>query len=135
MQQTNTEIFWLTLTILMTALFWVPYIINRMREQGAWPALRNPQPDTQPEAAWAKRMMKAHENAIENIAIFAPLVIIIEVLNIQSEMTATLCAVYFMSRLSHFTLYVMKVPFLRTVAFFIGFLCQFSLGITILNAV
>ena len=135
MQQTNTEIFWLMLTIMMTALFWVPYIINRMREQGPWPALRNPQPDTQPEAAWAKRMMKAHENAIENIAIFAPLVIIIEVQNIHSELTATLCAVYFVSRLSHFILYVMKVPFLRTVAFFIGFLCQFSLGITILNAV
>lgn len=35
----SNEIYWLVLTILMTSLFWVPYIINRMSEQGILNAL------------------------------------------------------------------------------------------------
>ena len=52
MQNISTEITWLTLTLLMSALLWVPYILNRMYEDehGAWAALYNPQPDTRPKA-------------------------------------------------------------------------------------
>lgn len=30
----TTELYWLIMTLLMTALFWVPYIFNRIIEQG-----------------------------------------------------------------------------------------------------
>ena len=30
----TTELYWLTLTALMTALFWVPYVLNRMVMNG-----------------------------------------------------------------------------------------------------
>jgi len=35
----STELYWLVMTLLMTSLFWVPYIINRMLEQGILNAL------------------------------------------------------------------------------------------------
>ncbi len=132
MQQINTEIFWLALTLLMTALFWVPYILNRMNEHGVWPALYNPQPDIRPKAQWAERMMRAHTNAVENLVIFAPLVLAIEILELNSNMTATVCGIYFFARLGHFFLYSFKVPFFRTIAFLIGFMCQMTLTFTLL---
>lgn len=78
--ESTQEICWLVMTVFMTALFWVPYIINRMLEHGIWPALWNPQPDAGPRAQWAERMMWAHENAVENLAIFASLVLMLVVL-------------------------------------------------------
>ncbi len=133
MSHLSNEIFWLVLTLLMTGSLWVPYILNRMYEHGIWPALYNPQPDTRPKAQWANRMMKAHENGIENMVIFAPLVLIIEMLDRNSSMTATLCSVYFFTRLLHAVLYAVKVPFFRTVAFLVGFACQVALGVVILQ--
>lgn len=131
----SIELFWLTLTILMTALIWVPYIINRLVEHSPWPALMNPQPDLRPKAQWAERLMRAHDNAVENLVIFAPLVLTLHVLGVSTATTAAACAVYFFARLSHLLLYTFGVPFFRTVAFFIGFLCQMTLGLTILGMV
>lgn len=133
MQHINTEITWLTLTLLMTALFWVPYILNRMVEHGVWPALYNPQPDTQPKAQWAERMMKAHANAVENLVIFAPLVLAVEISGLNSQTTEMACIVYFFARLAHFILYSLKVPFFRTLAFLTAFVCQITLALALLN--
>jgi uncharacterized MAPEG superfamily protein len=130
----STELLWLTLTILMTALIWVPYIINRMREHGPWPALWNPQPDTRPKAPWAERLMRAHANAVET-GVFcgrgggggpptgpAP------------PATAAACGIYFFVRLAHMLLYAFAVPLLRSVAFLVGVACQMTLGLTLLGA-
>ena len=35
------ELFWLAASALLTAVLWVPYIVNRMAEHGLWPALQN----------------------------------------------------------------------------------------------
>ena len=75
----STELHWLTLTALMTSLFWLPYILNRLSEMGIVPAVMNPSTDPTPKAVWAKRMMRAHANAVENLVIFAPLVIAVHV--------------------------------------------------------
>lgn len=132
MLQPSTEIFWLTLTIVMTALLWIPYILNRMVEHGVWPALYNPQPDTQPKAQWAERMMKAHGNAAENLVIFAPLVLVVEMLKLGTHFTSLVCATYFFARLAHFLLYSFRIPFFRTVAFLVGVFCQIAMGLVIL---
>ena len=125
------EIFWLTSTATLTALFWVPYILNRLKEHGVWPALRNPQPDLRPRAQWAERMMRAHTNAVENLAIFAPLVLALHVTGLSAPATADACMVYFFARLAHYVIYTLGLPLLRTVAFFTGFLAQMVLAITL----
>jgi uncharacterized MAPEG superfamily protein len=125
------EIFWLTSTVTLSALFWVPYIINRLKEHGVWPALRNPQPDLRPRAAWAERMMRAHANAVENLVIFAPLVLALHVTSLNTPSTASACMVYFFARLAHYVIYTLGLPLLRTVAFFIGFVSQMVLAMTL----
>jgi hypothetical protein len=53
------EMFWLTLTAVMTGLMWVPYILDRIMVRGLMGAMANPSPNDQPQSAWAQRMMAA----------------------------------------------------------------------------
>ena len=117
----------------MTALFWVPYILNRMFEQGIGPALWDPQGVTETKKAWAERMMKAHQNAIENLALFAPSVIIIQMLGLNSATTASACMVYFFARLAHYLVFSFAVPVLRIASFLVGFAAQITLLIQIIK--
>lgn len=131
----TTELYWLALTVLMTALIFVPYILNRMKEHGIWPAVWNPQPDTRPKAQWAERLMRAHANAVENLVVFAPLVLALQVVGVSTAATASASMVYFFARLAHVLLYTFAVPLLRTVAFIVGFVCQLTLALTLLQVI
>ncbi len=136
MQETLTaELFWLAMTVLMTALFWVPYILNRMKEQGVWNALWDPQGHTKAEAPWAQRMMRAHENAVENLVIFTPLVLALHMTGLSTSATAGACMVYFCARAAHFVLFTFAIPLLRVVTFLVGFFAQMVLGLTLLGVI
>jgi uncharacterized MAPEG superfamily protein len=129
----TTELYWLVLTTLMTALFWVPIILNRITELGPWETLQTP--TLRPEARWAERLIKAHANAVENLVIFAPLVLAIQLTGTGSSSTITACVVYFFARLVHVLAYVAAVPVLRTLAFAAGFFCQMTLALTLLKVI
>jgi uncharacterized MAPEG superfamily protein len=123
----TTEISWLVATVLMTSLFWVPYILNRFAEKGILVAIWDPQGMTQARAAWADRMMRAHKNAIENLMIFAPLVIVVQQFNLATDATAIAAMVYFYARLVHFTVFTLAIPVLRVASFLVGFGAQMVL--------
>lgn len=129
------ELYWLTLTALLTTLLWVPYILKHIAEVGLVPALTYQNLDTTPEAAWGKRAKRAHYNAVENLAVFAPLAITVVLIGAGSATTATACAVYFFARLVHYPAAVFRVPFLRTLTFAIGWLALLALAVAILGAV
>src|SRR5205809_6731756 len=101
------ELFWLTLTVILTGLMWVPYVLNRCQVRGLGGAMANPSRNDKPHAEWANRMMFAHDNAVENLIIFAPLVLILATIDnsltptdppILTKTTQIACAVYFWSR-------------------------------------
>jgi uncharacterized MAPEG superfamily protein len=96
----SREMFWLVLTVAMTGLFWVPYILDRIMVRGLMGAIANPSPNDKPQSPWARRMMAAHTNAVENLVIFAPLVLVTQALGIATAVTAFACALYFWSRLA-----------------------------------
>jgi len=112
----------------------VPYILNRLLEQGIGVALWDPQGKTDSKKAWARRMMQAHQNAVENLVIFAPTVIIIELLHINSTASATACMIFFFARLTHYLVFSFAVPVLRIVSFLVGFAAQISLIVHILQS-
>jgi len=130
----SVEIYWLIMTVIMTGLFWVPYIINRLREEGVGKALWNPNADPGPKAAWAQRMMAAHENAVENLVIFAPLVITVQLLGVNSNTTAMACLVYFVARLLHYIVFTLGVPVMRVITFVIGVAAQVTLALEIIKS-
>jgi uncharacterized MAPEG superfamily protein len=131
----SREIFWLTLTIAMTGLFWVPYILDRARIRGLTGAMDNPRPTDPPQSDWAQRQMCAHTNAVENLVIFAPLVLIVETLDVSSGITAAACSAYFWARLVHYIVYTMGIPVARTLAFTVGWLAQAVLVLAIFGVV
>lgn len=129
----SIEVYWLVLTILMTSLFWVPYIINRMIELGILTAIWDRYGLTDTKKDWVNRMMQAHNNAVENLVIFAPLVILIQMTGMNSTTTANACIIYFFVRLIHYFVFTFAIPLLRVVTFLIGFGAQVVLALTLLG--
>jgi uncharacterized MAPEG superfamily protein len=120
----TTELLWLTLTIILTGLMWLPYILDRIMVRGVAGAMANPTRRDKPQSAWAERLFLAHSNAVENLIIFAPLVLLLDALGHSTQWTVLACAVYFWSRLAHAIVYTLGLPVVRTLAFAVGFLCQ-----------
>ncbi|MCK1654145.1 MAPEG family protein [Bradyrhizobium sp. 149] len=129
------ELFWLTLTVVLTGILWIPYTINRCQIRGLGGAMANPSRGDKPLAEWANRLMFAHDNAVENLVIFASLVLILNAVDYSTKWTVLASAVYFWSRVAHLIVYVMGVPVFRTAAFLVGFAAQAVLAVAIFKMV
>jgi hypothetical protein len=115
----TTELYWMTLTVFMTALFWVPYVLDRYIVRGFWPALAGTQPEGNgPQSVWAQRAIRAHENAAENLVIFVPKMAVVA---------------YFFARLAHFIVYTSGIPVMRTLTFSVGWAAQIIILLAILG--
>ena len=127
----TVELQYLTWVTLFTALMWIPYILNMITVRGLMDAVGYPE-SPKSMASWANRMKGAHSNAVENLVVFATLVIVAHVAGASNEATALACAVYFWARVLHFAAYAFRIQWIRTLAFVVGFGCQIALGWQIL---
>lgn len=116
----STEIFWLFATLSVTVFMAFPYVLDRIAVRGLFTAMGNPSEQDKPLHAWANRAQRAHTNAIENLVVFAPLVLIVESVKLNSEVTAAACAAFFFARVFHYIVYVIGIPVVRTLLFFVG---------------
>jgi uncharacterized MAPEG superfamily protein len=123
----KTELLYLVWVTVLTGLMWVPYILDRIAVWGLMEAVGYPE-NPKPQSPWARRMMKAHLNAVENLVIFATLVLAAQAVNVTSEVTATACVVYFWARVVHLVAYTFAVPWVRTLAFAVGFCAQAAIA-------
>ena len=69
-------------------------------------------------------MKKAHTNAVENLVVFAALVLTLNAAGISNETTVLACNLYFWARLVHIAVYTIGIPWLRTLAFVASWLCS-----------
>jgi uncharacterized MAPEG superfamily protein len=137
------DLYWLTLTALLTALMALPYVNERILRVGFMSALGYSkesqtggfdQPSEKP-AAWAKRAHAAHRNAVEGLVVFATLVIVAHLAGLTGGgLVATAAMVYFFARLAHFVFYTAGVPVLRTLSFFVCFGALLTIAYVILTA-
>jgi uncharacterized MAPEG superfamily protein len=127
----TVELKYLAWVTALTSVIWIPYILNMIMVRGLVDAVGYPA-NPKPLAPWATRMKAAHYNAVENLVVFAALVLLAHVLNIHSDATTTACVVYFWARLIHVIVYTLGIPWLRTLAFVVGFGCQATLALKIL---
>src|SRR5271154_7468064 len=125
------ELFCLTLPVILTGLLWVPYVLNRCQVRGLGGAMANPARGDKPHAEWANRLMFAHDNAVENLVVFAPLVLILAEIDYSTKWTVYASATYFWARLAHLVVYTLGLPVFRTLAFTVGFLAQVVLALAI----
>lgn len=129
------ELYWLTLTCLMTGLLWVPYILQLIAQLGPVQAVWDPTGAHPHDADWALRAKRAHYNAVENLVVFAPLVLIVALTGTGTALTATAAAAYFFLRLAHYLIHTAALPVIRTVVFLGGWACQMALGLTVLGLI
>lgn len=121
----SIELKYLALVSAFTALMWIPYILNMISVRGLLDAVGYPE-DPAPIAPWAQRMKAAHYNAVENLVVFAALVLVADAAGMHGGALATACVVYFWARVVHYFAYTFKIPWVRTLAFAVGFLCQMT---------
>ena len=129
----SSEIFWLVLGLLLTSLYWVPYILNEIVKAGPLGAMASKAPWTIELASWAQRCRRAHANQVENMVIFAPLAVLVPLTGQSTAATGLAAMVFFFARLAHFAVYTLGIPVLRTLTFVIGVGCQVYLALVLLG--
>ena len=119
------ELFWLALTATMTALLWIPYVMNRTMRAGLVNAILTPQMGAPVvEAEWAQRAKRAHSNAVENLVVFTALIAVAQLSGVSNPTTAFAAALYFWARLGHFLLLTFGVPYARTIIWTVSWVAQ-----------
>jgi len=122
----NVELTMLTWVAALHAIMWVPYILNAIMVRGLIAAVGYPE-DPKPLAPWAERMKAAHYNAVENIVLFATLVLVANAVGISNETTVLVCKVYFWARVVHLVSFTLGVPWVRTLSFLAGWVACVAL--------
>jgi len=120
----SPDLFYLTLTAGLCVVLWIPYIVGLVSTQGFlkaedYRALPKPElPD------WVVRANRTHINLVESLPSFAALVLVAHVSGAAGGTTAVAAAVFFWARLIHALVFLLGVPYLRTLIFTIGVIAQ-----------
>ena len=122
----TSELMSLTWITTLTAIMWMPYVLNMIAVRGLVNAVGYSD-DPKPLSPWAAKMKAAHANAAENLVVFAALVLIADAANVSNATTVLACQLYFWARLVHLLSYTFAIPWVRTLAFVAGFGCQVAL--------
>lgn len=130
-----TALEWLAAVALMTALFWVPYVLERMVALGVMGAIKPVDPEDElKQALWARRAKRAHYNGVENLAVFATLVLVAFAMGKGDEAGILVASqVYFWARLVHFPAGAFGLTGVRTMAFLVGFGAQIAVAMAIFS--
>ena len=123
----KTELYYLALVTVLTGLLWVPYILDRIAVRGLMDAVGYPA-NPKSQSPWAQRLMKAHANAVENLVVFASLVLLAQLTGVTSAVVGTAAMVYFWARVIHVAAYTFAVPWVRTLSFAVGFFAQAAIA-------
>ncbi len=127
----KTELVYLVYVTLLTGLLWVPYILNRLIVRGiSETAGYSDHP--KPQSPWAQRLIKAHANAVENLVIFATVVLTANAAGVSNETIALASVVYFWARVVHAVSYTFSIPWVRTLGFLTGVGAQLAIAIQLL---
>ena len=83
---------------------------------------------------WAGRARRAHLNMVENLVLFAVLVLLAEIEDKNSAMTALGAAIFFWARLAYAVIYIAGIAWLRTAAWFVSVIGMAIIAFELLKA-
>ncbi len=97
-----TELLYLFLTSILLAVMWIPHIIGQVSHFGLlqpeeYVALR----DVSAVPNWIKRANRSHVNLVEQFGAFAGLVVVGQLVQVSTALTAGAAAVFFWTRILH----------------------------------
>lgn len=123
----KTELLYLVWATVLTGVLWIPYILDRMMVWGLTDTVGYPE-NPKPQTPWARRLMKAHANSVENLVVFAALVLAAHAAGVSTGVTAGAAVVYFWARVVHLVAYAAAIPWVRTLGFTVGFFAQAAIA-------
>ena len=118
----TTELSMLVWVTGLTGIMWVPYVLARIQQSGLLSVLKYEPLSGLPD--WIERAKAHHHNSVENLVIFAALIITAHLANETNAATASAAITYFWSRLVHLIVQYAGIAYLRTIAFFAGWLAM-----------
>ena len=117
----TTDLKYLALTALLTAALWIPYVVCQVATNGFLKPQNYTDPTPRPLPLWGKRADRTYLNAVEVFAPFAALVIVAHLAGKANAMTAFWAAAFFWMRVAHAVVYLLGIPYIRTLVFTLGF--------------
>src|SRR5260370_28892081 len=129
----STDLKYLAFTAILTASLWIPYVVCQVMTNGPLvpPNYVDPTPRSLP--SWGKRADRTYINAVENFAPFAVLVLAIHLAGKANPMTAFWAMSFFWLRLAHAVVYLLGIPYLRTVIFTLGYVAVFGVSLAVVK--
>ena len=114
----------LTLLLWAVALTFIQLIISILgaAQQHGLTTLAGNRENIGSTSGWAGRAQRAHRNMLENLVLFAILVIVAHVAGISNELSVLGAQLFFWGRLAYFLIYLIGIAWLRTAAFLISIL-------------
>lgn len=130
----SDTLFYLALTAMLTAALWIPYIAGTFIDKGM------PTPEQyrdiglrqRDQAAWLVRANRVHVNAVESFAPFAALILIAEMTAQTNATTAMWAMVFFWARVAHAIVFLLGVPYARTLAYLVGFVAVIAIFVEVI---
>ncbi len=117
----STDLKYLAFTAILTASLWIPYVVCQVMTNGFLTPPDYIDPTPRPLPLWGKRADRTHINAVETFAPFAALVIVVHLAGKADAMTAFWAMWFFWLRLAHAVVYLLGVPYVRTLIFTLSY--------------
>ena len=102
----NSELLYLLLTALLTGILWIPVVIGYVSSRGPLTPATYAVASTAPLPDWVNRANRAHQNAVENLAPFAVVVLVAHAVGVSSAVTQACAAIYFYARVAHAVIHI-----------------------------
>ena len=131
----TTELRFLLFTAILTGLLWIPVVIGYVSARGFLRPADYKAAPTSPLPDWVARANRAHLNAVENLAPFAVVVLVANVIGFSTPVTRTCAAAYFCARVAHALIHISGFGRLkaRTVAFSVAWAAFITFAIVLLR--
>ncbi|MGR3542541.1 MAG: MAPEG family protein [Hasllibacter sp.] len=128
------ELFWLTLTMILAASLWVPFIVlvntteaGAQVDNGLAGVAAMPRP--------ARMANRAHLNLLEQSMPFAALILLAHALGVTSAVTVWAAAAFFFLRVAHAAIMLLdmrQIP-IRPIVFTLAWACVLAIGVEVLR--
>jgi uncharacterized MAPEG superfamily protein len=112
----------LVYSVFICLILWIPYIMAEIQVRGLGRAVSYPTGEFKDLPDWAQRCQRAHMNLVENLAPFAALVLVAHVLDAGNAATALGAQLFFWARVVQTVVHIAGIPWLRTIAFAVGWI-------------
>ncbi|HWA46361.1 MAG TPA: MAPEG family protein [Hypericibacter adhaerens] len=115
----TTELMLLVWAVALTVVQMLIAVAGHTQQVGV-PALAGNRDGIAAPTGWAGRAKRAHLNMIENLPLFAGLVLVAHAAGISTSLTVLGAQLFFWGRLAYAVIYLAGIPWLRTLSWVVS---------------